>query len=223
MKSKIFILMFILLLTAQTFVSAANIEIGNGNITAYDVPSGSIFVTALYRNDVIVEVNAYTDSGTVSADPTADFDDVRDTDVIKAFLWNRDTLNPLCDSVTTNMNELSDNDNNVTITINGQSFTAVLYDNETANAFKSMLPMTITMNELNRNEKYYYFDSSLPTDSTRPGTINEGDLMLYGSNCLVLFYETFSSSYSYTRIGYIEDTSGLKSALGNGNVTVTYE
>lgn len=223
MKSKIFILMFILLLTAQTFVSAANIEIGNGNITSYDVPSGSIFVTALYRNDVIVEVNAYTDSGTVSADPTADFDDVRDTDVIKAFLWNRDTLNPLCDSVTTNMNELSDNDNNVTITINGQSFTAVLYDNETANAFKSMLPMTITMNELNRNEKYYYFDSSLPTDSTRPGTINEGDLMLYGSNCLVLFYETFSSSYSYTKIGYIEDTSGLKNALGNGNVTATYE
>ena len=47
--------------------------------------------------------------------------------------------------------------------------------------------------------------------------------MLYGSNCIVLFYETFSSSYSYTRIGRLDNPSGLASDLGRGNVSVTFE
>lgn len=56
-----------------------------------------------------------------------------------------------------------------------------------------------------------------------PGIIHAGDLMLYGNNCVVLFYETFNSSYSYTRIGAIDDPSGLAAALGSGNVSVRFE
>ncbi|MBQ7697087.1 MAG: hypothetical protein IJT35_00695, partial [Paludibacteraceae bacterium] len=55
-----------------------------------------------------------------------------------------------------------------------------------------------------------------------PGTIEAGDLLLYGNNCVVLFYETFSSSYSYTRIGKLTSADGLKAALGTGNVSVTF-
>jgi hypothetical protein len=47
--------------------------------------------------------------------------------------------------------------------------------------------------------------------------------MLYGNNCVVLFYETFNSSYSYTRIGAIDNPSGLASALGSGDVSVRFE
>jgi len=50
-----------------------------------------------------------------------------------------------------------------------------------------------------------------------------GDIMLYGSRTLVLFYETFSSSYSYTSIGIVNDVSRYASALGSGNVTVSFE
>lgn len=68
-----------------------------------------------------------------------------------------------------------------------------------------------------------FLDSSLPAASGNPGTINAGDIMLYGNNCVVVFYETFNTSYSYTRIGRIKNTANLKKALGSGNVEVTFE
>ncbi|HIZ33164.1 MAG TPA: hypothetical protein H9814_06425 [Candidatus Bacteroides merdigallinarum] len=92
-----------------------------------------------------------------------------------------------------NNGDNNDNDNepmtrNITITVNGTPFTATLEDNEAGRAFAALLPLTLDMNEMNGNEKYHYLDESLPTESYRPGTIQTGDLMLYGSSCVVLFY-----------------------------------
>jgi hypothetical protein len=111
----------------------------------------------------------------------------------------------------------------IKIIIGTTSFVATTYDNATAKAFIALLPMTVTMNELNGNEKYNYLSSNLPNSPVNPSTINNGDLMLYGSNCIVLFYETFSSSYSYTQIASIDNPSGLKTALGSGNPTLKFE
>ena len=111
----------------------------------------------------------------------------------------------------------------INIIIGSKTFTATLADSETGEAFAALLPLTVTMNELNGNEKYHYLSSSLPTTAYKPGTIHAGDLMLYGNNCLVLFYETFNTSYSYTRIGAIDNPSGLAEALGVGNVSVRFE
>lgn len=111
----------------------------------------------------------------------------------------------------------------VKITANSQTFTATLYDNATAKAFQEMLPLTINMIELNGNEKYYDLPNSLPTNSSNPTTIQNGDLMLYSSQTLVLFYKSFSTSYSYTRLGKVDDVTGLDSALDSGNITVTFE
>ena len=83
--------------------------------------------------------------------------------------------------------------------------------------------MTITMSELNRNEKYCDLSDSLPTKSSNPGTIQKGDLMIYGSNTLVLFYKSFSTSYSYTKIGRVNDPMVLAEAVGSGSVLITYE
>lgn len=111
---------------------------------------------------------------------------------------------------------------NILISVGGQDFSATLEDNETARAFLALLPMTVTMTEMNGNEKYYNLPQGLPTDTFRPGTIQTGDLLLWGSNTVVLFYETFSSGYSYTRLGRIGDAEGLASAVGSGNVSVTF-
>ncbi|MFV8367374.1 cyclophilin-like fold protein [Flavobacterium sp. XS1P27] len=109
------------------------------------------------------------------------------------------------------------------ITVGSSVFTATLYNNTTTKAFKAMLPLTINMSELNGNEKFYYFSSILPSNATTSKNIQTGDLMLYGNNCLVLFYENLNTSYSYTRLGKIDTISGLASTLGNGNVTVKFE
>jgi hypothetical protein len=109
------------------------------------------------------------------------------------------------------------------ITIGGNEFAATLVDNSTATAFKSMLPLTFNMTELNGNEKYFRLSKKLPTNESNSGTINAGDLMLYGSNTLVLFYESFRTSYSYTKLGRMTNANGLTDALGNGNITVTIE
>ncbi len=47
--------------------------------------------------------------------------------------------------------------------------------------------------------------------------------MLYGNNCLVLFYKSFSTEYSYTKIGYIENPSNLADAVSSDNIIVSFE
>jgi hypothetical protein len=109
------------------------------------------------------------------------------------------------------------------IIIGSAVFSATLLDNATVSALKAKLPFTISMSELNGNEKYHYLPDALPVNASVGGNIQVGDLMLYGNNCLVLFYKSFHTSYSYTRIGSIGNTSGLVAALGKGEVTVRFE
>lgn len=109
--------------------------------------------------------------------------------------------------------------NSVKVTINGKQYTIQLENNETAESFVNLLPQEFNMSELNGNEKYIYLDTTLPTNSSNPKHINSGDVMLYGNNCLVIFYKSFDTSYSYTIIGHIDNLDNL----GNGNITAKFE
>lgn len=107
--------------------------------------------------------------------------------------------------------------------INHKTFDIELYDNETVEVLYQQLPITITMDELNGNEKYYYFHQSLPTQTQSVGSIQTGDIMLYGNNCLVLFYKDFQTSYQYTKIGHIKDTDGFAELLGTNSIEITLQ
>lgn len=120
-------------------------------------------------------------------------------------------------------NEVDTQQRTITITVGSERFTATLADNPTAQAFAELLPLTLNMNDVNNNEKAYDLENNLPTNASNPGRIQNGDIMLYGSNTLVLFYESFDTSNTYTRIGSVDNPAGLSEALGSGNARVTFQ
>lgn len=95
------------------------------------------------------------------------------------------------------------------IKINNTTYNVNLENNKTVDEFISRLPLEYTMQDLNANEKYVYLDYQLPTNSIDVGDIKKGDIMLYGNNCLVIFYKSFKTPYSYTKIGNIENLAQL--------------
>ena len=108
------------------------------------------------------------------------------------------------------------------MTIGDRRFGVSLADNAAARAFASMLPLTLDMADLNGNEKYAKLPKALPTSASQSGTIRNGDLMLYGNDTLVLFYLTFESPYSYTRLGRVDDPGSLPGVRGKGSVRIAF-
>lgn len=111
---------------------------------------------------------------------------------------------------------------NMWMAINGHRFEVTFEDNATAHAFSAQLPLTLDMEDLHSNEKHAQLPNTLPTNASRANTIHNGDIMLYGSSTLVVFYKDFSSSYSYTRIGRVSQPDQLADVLGQGNVQIEF-
>ncbi len=108
------------------------------------------------------------------------------------------------------------------MTIGQQRFAITLEDSPTTRELAARLPLSLNMSDLNDNEKHVTLQRPLPTQTYRPGTIHNGDVLLYGADSLVVFYKTFNSSYSYTRLGRVDNPAALSQALGRGDVGVTF-
>lgn len=131
---------------------------------------------------------------------------------------NTDEIN----NSTSSENDIKESDvkvSDIKVTINNNTYTLKLENNKTVEEFINLLPKEFTMKELNGNEKYVYMDNSLTTNSYNPKHIEKGDVMLYENNCLVIFYESFDTTYSYTKIGHIDNLDNL----GNKNIIAKFE
>ena len=104
------------------------------------------------------------------------------------------------------------------VTISDKKYEIKLENNSTVSALIQELPLEVSMSDLNNNEKYVNLDSSLPTNTYSPKHIEAGDVMLFGNNCLVVFYESFDTSYNYTKIGHIDNLPNL----GSGSISMTF-
>ena len=108
------------------------------------------------------------------------------------------------------------------VQIGGSTFTATLEENEAVDALVDMMeqgPVTIQMSDYSGFEKVGPLGTSLPA-SNQQTTTQAGDIVLYQGNQIVMFYG--SNSWSYTRLGHIDDLTGWEEALGSGDVTVTF-
>lgn len=110
----------------------------------------------------------------------------------------------------------------VTATLNGTEVTIELADTEAARVFAELLPLDATLSNLHGNEKYVYLDAMLPSAASNPGRVEAGDIMLFGSDCLVIFYESFDTPYSYTRIGRVSDPDALEAIAAASSVTASF-
>lgn len=128
--------------------------------------------------------------------------------------------------VTIEMGEeaMETNLSSITMQVNGKNFQILMYNNESAHTFMEQLPLALTMEDYASQEKVTSLPFSVkPAQTQTPPSVNAGELYLWSGTNLVLFYETFSNSYSYVPLGYIEDVSELEEALGKGSVQVTFQ
>ncbi len=115
--------------------------------------------------------------------------------------------------------DINEGTNEMKAVIDGKEYIINLENNATTKNLVNMLPKEYKMNDLHNNEKYIYINESLPTNSSNPGRINAGDVMLYGDNCIVIFYKSFDTEFDYTKIGHIDNLPDL----GSGSITVKFE
>lgn len=99
--------------------------------------------------------------------------------------------------------------NNIKIIINEKEYKLNLEKTDEAKDFINNVPSELVMMDLNNNEKYVYLDKVFMNNPINVNYIEKGDLMLYGDNCLVIFYKSFETTYSYTKIGHINNLDDL--------------
>ena len=108
------------------------------------------------------------------------------------------------------------------VQIGNYNFTATLEDNVAVKELVNMMkegPVTIGMDDYSGFEKVGPLGRSLTTSNNQT-TTNAGDIVLYNGNSIVMFYG--SNSWSYTRIGKIDDLTDWSKALGSGSITAVF-
>ena len=103
--------------------------------------------------------------------------------------------------------------NSIKIIINEKEYKLNLEKTDEAKDFINNVPGELVMMDLNNNEKYVYLDKVFMNNPINVNYIEKGDLMLYGDNCLVIFYKSFETTYSYTKIGHINNLDDLNDEL----------
>lgn len=111
---------------------------------------------------------------------------------------------------------------NMSVQVGDVVFSAILEENEAVSALVEMMresPVVIQMSDYSGFEKVGPLGVSLPASNSQT-TTQAGDIVLYNGNQIVIFYD--SNSWSYTRLGHIDDLTGWEEALGRGDVTVIF-
>ena len=102
-----------------------------------------------------------------------------------------------------------DEETSIKVNINNTEYELKLENNISAYDLASLAPLELNMEDLNNNEKYSYLSFSINNLDDYTGKISKGDVMLYQSNCIVIFYKDYETTNKYTKIGHIDNLPEL--------------
>jgi hypothetical protein len=111
----------------------------------------------------------------------------------------------------------------ITMKINDEEVRVSWENNESVKALAELAsetPLTINSSQYGGFEQVGSIGTTLPSNDVSTKT-KPGDIVLYTSDSIVVFYG--SNSWSYTRLGHIEDKSEdeLRELLSGNNVVIT--
>ncbi len=243
----IMMILFCSIITHSVYAADSTITVTSEKITALNVPDNSTLIAAIYKDYTLKDAKMYFGSDTITANFKQDMiKNIENTNILKVFLWNMNTLKPICRSIIKKISELPENptpastptptpstptptptpseNNQLKIKVGDRTLTATLAENSSADALKEMLSkgdITINMSDYANFEKVGSLGTSLPRNDEQI-TTEPGDLILYQGNNITIYYDT--NSWNFTRLGKINDITQaeLKEILGSGDVTVTF-
>ncbi len=181
----------------------------------------AVGLTARNKNSDVIGGNSSNTSNNVS-EPQSSSDNTTSSETPSSSAPSR--MNEPTAENSTEISIIKEDINMINISVNGNTFSANLEDNSSAEALKGLLEkgdLTVDMHDYGSFEKVGEIGTTLPRNDTRI-TTEPGDIILYLGNQITIYYDT--NSWSFTRLGKIQNVtqSELKSALGSGNATVTF-
>ncbi len=195
--------------------SQANMTYAGGALTISNLEGSAKLIHASYTNGVL--------SGFEITDVSNATMNVETRNGDKFMLWSAvGEMMPLCEAVTVETGTYTEAETKMKVQIGNAVFTATLEDNAAVREFVAMMkeaPVTINMSDYSGFEKVGSLGRSLTASNSQMMT-EAGDIVLYNGNQIVMFYG--SNSWSYTKLGHIEDLTGWEEALGSGDITAVF-
>lgn len=200
--------------SAPAAVPEVNIE--NNIVTVKNAPENSTLILAFYKDNVLINVDITEGGGTITENI---LDKSFDADLVKAFLWDMKTINPLYSA------QKTENDKNqemhIKVVSGKYEIIYKLNESQAAKELYAQLPLTIEVEDFSTNEKVFYPPQKLSITDTPMAIGGKGKLAYFEPwGDVVMFYDSFSENSSLFELGEVVSGQDDIEKL-SGIITVT--
>lgn len=183
--------------SAPAAVPEVNIE--NNIVTVKNAPENSTLILAFYKDNVLINVDITEGGGTITENI---LDKSFDADLVKAFLWDMKTINPLYSA------QKTENDKNkemhIKVVSGKYEIIYKLNGSQAAKELYAQLPLTIEVEDFSTNEKVFYPPQKLSITDTPMASGGKGKLAYFEPwGDIVMFYDSFSENSSLFELGEV--------------------
>ncbi len=102
--------------------------------------------------------------------------------------------------------------------VNGQELKAILYNTETNRRLVSEIQrnpwLQLSCYDVDGTYKYYDLPRNYPTNTETIQSVKAGEILMDGSDRILLYYQDAELNGEYTKIGYFEDAARAAEAIG---------